>query len=153
MVQGHTGKPGGMMSVQRLSARASLDDSPAALAHAKAQADAGDESWEQWVAEYQRGEALIVRLVLSLEVEGGTGEVLKASRDGFFVENHVHAPKLEQQPAELASGDLGTLAGKLAERGQELDLRELGTMYIHVELDPDVRRRVADRAAAQAATH
>jgi hypothetical protein len=139
-----------MVLVQRLSARASLDDSPAALAHARAQAEAGDESWEQWVAEYQRGEALIVRLELSLEVADGTGEVLKASRDGFFVENHVHAPKVEQQIAELASGDLSILAAELAQRGHALDLRELGTMYVHVELDQEVRRRVADRAAAAA---
>jgi hypothetical protein len=137
-----------MVRVQRLSARASLDDSPTALAHARAQAEAGDESWEQWVAEYQRGEALILRLDLTLEVVDGTGEVLTASRDGFFVENHVHAPKVEQQIAELASGDLGVLAAQLAERGQELDLRELGTMYVHVELDPAVQRRVADRTAA-----
>jgi hypothetical protein len=137
-----------MLCVQRLSARASLDDSPAPVAHAKAQAEAGDESWEQWVAEYQRGEALILRLELSLEVADGTGEVLTASRDGFFVENHGHAPKVEQQIAELASGDLGALAVQLAQRGQEVDPQELGTMYVHVELDPEVRRRVADRTAA-----
>ena len=136
-----------MVCVQRLSARASLDDSPAALAHARAQAEAGDESWEQWVAEYQRGEALIVRLELRLEVDG-TGEVLTASKDGFFIENHAHAPKVEQQIAELASGDLDVLAAQLAQRGQEIDPRELGTMYVHVELDPEVRRRVADRTAA-----
>ncbi len=99
------------------------------------------------MAEYQRGEALIIRLELCLEVDG-TGEVLTASKAGFFVENHAHAPKVEQQIAELASGDLDVLAAQLAERGHKLDLRELGTMYVHVELDPEVRRRVADRAAA-----
>src|SRR6185437_15316541 len=93
--RGRMGYLVGVLSVQRLSVRASLDDSPAALAHAEAQAAAGDESWEQWVAEYQRGEALLVRLELTLEVSDGSGEVLTASRDGFFVENHVHAPKLE----------------------------------------------------------
>ena len=141
-----------MVSVQRLSARASLDESAAALAHARAQAEAGDESWEQWVAEYQRGDALILRLELTLEVVDGTGEVLTASKDGFFVENHIHAPQVEQQIAELASGDLGVLAAELAQRGHKLDLREVGTMYVHVELDPEVRRRVADRAAAAAQT-
>ena len=137
-----------MVCVHRLSARASLDESPAALAHARAEAEAGDESWGQWVAEYQRGEALILRLELSVEVVGGTGEVLTASRDGFFVENHAHAPKVEQQIAELASGDLSVLAAQLAQRGVELDIQDLGTMYVHVELDPEVRRRVGDRAFA-----
>jgi hypothetical protein len=135
-----------VVSVQRLSARAVLDDSPAVLAHAKELAAAGDESWEQWVAEYQRGDALIVRMELTLEVSDG--EVLTASRDGFFVENHVHAPKVEQQIAELASGDLATLAAEFAERGHKLDLDELGSMYVHVELAPELRRRVHDRAAA-----
>jgi hypothetical protein len=136
-----------VVTVQRLSVRALLDDSPAALAHAQAQAAAGDESWEQWVAEYERGDALIVRLELTLEVSGGTGETVSASRDGFFVENHVHAPKVEQQIAELASDDLTVLASELAERGHELDVHELGTMYVHVELDPSLRGRLRPRAA------
>ena len=137
-----------MVWVRRLSARASLDDSPAALAHATAQADSGDESWEQWVAEYRRGEALVLRLELTLELGDEAGEVITASRDGFFVENHAHAPKVEQQIAELASGDLTALAAELTQRGHELDLHELGAMYVHVELDPDVRRRVQARGAA-----
>jgi hypothetical protein len=142
------GYPVGVLSIQRLSVRAALDDSPAALAHAEAQAAAGDESWEQWVAEYNRGEALLVRLDLTLEVSDGTGEVLTASRDGFFVENHVHAPKLEQQIAELASDDLAALAAEFVQRGHDLAVVELGTMYVHVELDPEVRRRIADRGGA-----
>lgn len=137
-----------MVSVQRLSVRALLDDSPAALANATAHAAAGDESWEQWVSEYRRGDALILRLELSLEVSDAAGEIVTIAKDGFFVENHVHAPKVEQQIAELASGDLAALATELAERGHDLDLHELGTMYVHVELDPAVRRRVLDRAAA-----
>ncbi len=137
-----------MVSVQRLSVRALLDESPAILAHAKALAAGGDESWEQWVAEYQRGDALIVRLELTLEISNGPSEVLTASRDGFFVENHVHAPKVEQQIAELASGDLTTLAAEFAQRGHELDLHDLGTMYVHVELAPELRQRVQDRAGA-----
>jgi hypothetical protein len=118
------------------------------LSHAEALAAAGDESWEQWVAEYRRGDALIVRMELTLEISDGGGEVLTASQDGFFVENHVHAPKVEQQIAELASGDLAALAAEFAERGHDVDLHELATMYVHVELAPELRRRVQDRAAA-----
>jgi hypothetical protein len=136
-----------VVCVQRLSARAVLDDSPAALAHAKAWADSGDESWEQWVAEYHRGDALIVRLELTLEVAGGGDEVITRAKDGFFVENHGNAPKVEQQIAELAAGDLAALADELAERGHQLDLNELGTMYVHVELGPEVHRRIRERAA------
>jgi hypothetical protein len=140
--------PCAVVSVQRLSVRALLDDSPAALGHAESQAAAGDESWEQWVAEYRRGDALIVRLELALEISGADGETVTASRNGFFVENHAHAPKLEQQIAELASGDLTALAGELADRGHEVDAHELGTMYVHVELDAALRRRLHQRGAA-----
>jgi hypothetical protein len=137
-----------VVSVQRLSVRALLDESPTALAHAEAQAAAGDESWEQWVAEYRRGEALIVRLELTVAVSGDPDETVTASRDGFFVENHLHAPKLEQQIAELASGDLAALAAELSQHGHHVDLHELSTMYVHVELAPELRRRVEERAAA-----
>jgi hypothetical protein len=142
------GYPSRVVSVQRLSVRALLDESPAILSHAEALAADGDESWEQWVAEYQRGDALIVRMELTLEVSDVGGEVLTASRGGFFVENHVHAPKVEQQIAELASGDLAALAAEFAERGHELDLQDLGAMYVHVELDPELRQRVQERATA-----
>ena len=141
------GKPHGVVSVQRLSARAVLDDSPSALARAEAHAASGDESWEQWVDEYQRGEALILRLELALELEDSTGDVITASKDGFFVENHAHAPKLEQQIAELAFGEVSSLAAELRRRGHDLDLHDLDGMYVHVELDPEVRGRVRARGA------
>jgi hypothetical protein len=137
-----------MTAVQRLSARACLDESASALTHARALAESGDESWEQWLAEYRRGDALILRLELTLELADDRGESVRASRDGFFVERHVHAPKVEQQIAELASGDFATLAGELAGRGRDLDPHEIGAMYVHVELAPDVHRRLTDRGRA-----
>jgi len=141
-----------MIAVQRLSARARLDDSVAALSHARALAKSGDESWAQWVEEYGRGEALILRLELTLELAGDGDEVLTTSRDGFFVESHVHAPKVEQQIAEVASGDLATLAGQLVRRERDLDLDGIGAMYVHVELGPDVLRRLTDQARRPAAS-
>jgi hypothetical protein len=98
--------------------------------------------------EYQRGEALILRLELTLELADAAGAVITASKGGFFVENYAHAPRVEQQIAELASGDLTALAAELTGRGHELDLHALGTMYVHVELDPGVRRRVQAHGAA-----
>jgi len=97
------------------------------------------------VAEYQRGDALILRLELTLEL--GDGELLSMSKDGFFVENHSHAPRVEQQVAELAVSDLTSLATELRHRGHDLEPRELGGMYVHVELDPAVRRRVQTHGA------
>ena len=136
-----------MIAVQRLSARARLDESPVALWHATARAESGDESWEQWLAEYRRGDALILRLELTLELAGDGNEVLRTSTDGLFVENHADAPKVEQQIAELASGDFAALARQLAQHGRDLDLHGIGAMYVHVELDTDVQRGVRDRQA------
>lgn len=138
-----------MIAVQRLSARARLDESAAALSQATALAASGDESWEQWLAEYRRGDALILSLDLTLELAGDGNEVLRTSTDGLFVENHVHAPNVEQQIAELASGDFAALAGQLEQRGRDLDLRGISAMYVHVELDPDVRRRVGGRRSGR----
>lgn len=124
--------------MQRLWARASLDDGQAALAHAEAEAAAGDESWQQWVAEYRRGDALILDLELRVELTGG--ETVDASLIGVFVENHADAPRVERQIAELASDVFAALGNRLAEREHDIDARQLGEMYVHVELDSGVRR-------------
>lgn len=124
--------------MQRLWARAFLDDGQAALAHAEAEAATGDESWQQWVAEYRRGDALILNLELRVELTGG--ETVDASMNGVFVENHVDAPRVERQIAELASDVFAVLGKRLAEREHDIDARHLGEMYVHVELDSGVRR-------------
>lgn len=129
-----------MLFIQRLSARAQLDDSPEALAHARAEAAAGDESWEQWVAEYQRGEALIIRLELTISYTDGEPGELSSCSPGLFVENDGHLAKVEQQVAELASGDFVELAKQLVAPRHEIDAYDFGEMYVHVELDDDVRR-------------
>ncbi len=132
-----------MVTVQRLWARARLDESPDALAYATAEASRGDESWEQWVSEYQRGDALIVCVDLTLEL--GDGQLVKAKTPprGVFVENDVHAPIVERQVAELARGEFDSLAAELAARGHPIDPDELAEMYVHVELDPGMLSHLA----------
>jgi len=137
-----------MATVQRLSAIARLDDPTDTLARARADADAGDESWEQWVAEYRRGEAIIVRLEVVVEVGGDDPQVVTISNRGVFVEK-AHPPKVEQQIAELAGKDFTTLARKLTDGGHEIGRQDLAQMYVHVELGEDVRRALADDGAAQ----
>jgi hypothetical protein len=131
-----------VLSVQRLSASARLDESAPALAQARAEAAAGDESWAQSVAEYQRRAALILRLGLAIAYMDGEPGEIRSSIGGLFVECDVHPPKVEQQIAELVSGVLMELAGALAERGRQIDAYELGEMYVHVELEQDVRRKL-----------
>ena len=57
-----------------------------------------------------RGDALIIRLDLTIEVGGGEARTLGSSMGGYFVENTAHPPRLEHQVAELASADLVLLA-------------------------------------------
>jgi hypothetical protein len=132
-----------VLSVQRLSASARLDESAPALAQARAEAAAGDESWAQSVAEYQRRAALILRLGLAIAYMDGEPGEIRSSIGGLFVECDVHPPKVEQQIAELVSGVLIELAGTLSGRGRQIDAYELGEMFVHVSLEQDVRRKLA----------
>lgn len=137
-----------MLSVRRLSVHARLDDSTGALAEAKAQAAAGDESWEQWVTEYQRGDALIVSLELAIEFANAEPRVVRTSCAGLFVENNVHAPKVEQQIAEVASDGFVQLINELSAEGHDIGAYELDGMYAHVELGEELRRRLVSLAGA-----
>jgi hypothetical protein len=132
--------------IERLEVRASLDDPRPALDHARAKAAAGDGSWAQWVAEHTHGEALSVRLDVKIVAMGHAREVIETSTRGVFVETDVHPPRLEQQIAELAREDVPAITARLAERGHDVDLAQ---MYLHVELDPQLRSAVSSDGAVR----
>jgi hypothetical protein len=130
-----------MLRVERVAARVTLDDPAPALARAEKEAAAGDESWQQWVEEYRNGEALIVRLETTLEASDGDGRplVIEVANLGVFLEKDAQPPRVEQQIGELATKDFSVFARELAGRGLRVDLNFLGQMYVHVELEDDVR--------------
>jgi hypothetical protein len=132
-----------MLRFLRLKARVMLDDPGPTLAEAQAAATAGDESWERWVHEYRRGEALIVRLELSLEFSARERHVLGVANPGVFIEKHPDPPRVEQQIAEVVSKDFPLIARDLNARGHQVEEAELSEMYVHVELEEDVRRELA----------
>jgi hypothetical protein len=127
------------LQVERLRVRVTLDDPASAVTQARDEAGRGDESWQRWVAEYERGEALIVALEVALEVFDGRPTVIDVANRGVFIESSSDLPKVEQQVAELVSKDFPLLARELATRGHRVDPRELDEMYVHVELDHDLR--------------
>lgn len=135
-----------MVRLLRLDARVTLDDPGPTLTRAQEAANDGDESWERWVAEYRAGEALILRLDLSLEFSADSPDTLRIANSGVFVERHPDPPKVEQQIAEVASKDFSYLARELIARGHDIGERELSDIYVHVELGEDVRRALADTA-------
>lgn len=136
-----------MITVERLSALARLDEPGDALARARAEANAGDDSWQQWLTEYERGEALIVRVQVTLEL--CEGEPLRLTNTGVWIEKALHPPKVEQQIFELIAKDFQELAAQIGERGHSVDRWELGEMYVHVELAEDLRRALGDGVISQ----
>jgi hypothetical protein len=127
-----------VLTVRRLSAHAHLDETAEVLERAKAEAALGDESWKEWVEELERGRAIAVRIDLAITYDDqGPGELI-SSTDGLFVEGNTHAAKVEQQVAELASGDIVHLGRQLIADGHQLDADDLGQMYVHVELDDEL---------------
>lgn len=129
-----------MVTVKRLAARACLDDPAPALARAEAEAAGGDESWEQWLSEYRRGEALIIRLEVTLETNAESHEHVQVVNPGVWVERNAHRAEFEQQVAELAGKDVRRLTGRLRSLGYSLNHHELADMYVHVELDEALLR-------------
>jgi hypothetical protein len=131
-----------MICIERLSVHARLDGSEAALARAREEAAEGDESWEQWVSEYENGDALTVCLDLCMEFAGNRHPALTASIGGFFVESDAQTPKVEQQVAELASGEFVALGERLPADAGPIDFDQLAMMYVHVDLSGDVRAQL-----------
>ena len=140
-----------MYAVHRLDVRASLDDPAPAIAQARVEAASGDESWEQWAAEAERGEALVIRLDVTVAAEDRSSEPIRTANWGVFVERELHPPQLEQQVAEMASKDYTRIAAQLQERGHDVDAADLAEMYVHVELDPELKKLLTDEEAQRQA--
>lgn len=138
-----------MVRVQRLRARVTLDDPGPTLRRAEAAAAAGDESWNRWLEEYRRGEAVIVCVAVAVEV-AGLDEAVETANQGVFLEIDSQPPKVEQQVAELVGKDFSALAAELSSRGQPLEAEEFLDMYVHVELAEDVRQALTMSIAAGA---
>jgi hypothetical protein len=136
-----------MMRVERITACARLSDPAELLSYAREAAEAGDESWRQWVEELERGDALVVALELSVELVNGANEDLHTSTRAFFVDCAVATPHVERQIAEVAYEELVVLLpDQLSAHGHPPDLLDCEPMYVHVELDPEVRRSLSGAA-------
>src|SRR5947209_1900402 len=114
-----------MKTVERLVARARLDDPTRALRDAHAEVESGFEDWEQWLDEYDRGEALILRFEVWAELGGEARDPVHVHNRGVWVESTPHPPKLEQQVAELVSKDYALISDELRRRGCVLDVHDL----------------------------
>ena len=99
------------------------------------------------MTEFERGDALVVRLEVCLFPDEIEPDVITTTNRGVFVEKEVHPAKFEQQIAELVSKDYPLVAEELRARGHQLDMLDLAEMYVHVELDPRLLDSLQDEPA------
>lgn len=128
-----------MFRIERLEAWASLDDPTQALDRARLEAASGDQSWAEWVAQYELGQALVVQLDVRALVVGSGRDEIETTVRGAFVEKEAHPATLEQQIAEMAKTTLPLVAERLRELGHHVGVFDLCEMYVHVELERGLR--------------
>jgi hypothetical protein len=131
-------------TLRRIEVLASLEEEPdEELRRVRREAEAGDPSWRRWLDEYQSGDAMLLRLDVSVEIEeDGRSDRLTRTNRRLWVEDHAHPPKVELQVAELAPKDFEWFAAQLARRGWSLVVTDLEQMFIGVTLGDDVIERL-----------
>jgi hypothetical protein len=126
--------------VRRIVARAWLAAPGSEVDQARARAQEGDPDWARWVQELDRGEATLVDLRVTVEIELRDG-----TEHAIAVENHQIWVHLAHQPpimaalvAELSNKDFNEIAARIRALGDEVDAGELHEMYVTVELADDL---------------
>lgn len=132
--------------VLRLSARATLDDPELVLRNAETAGAGGNESWARWAEGYRRGEALLLRLrvTLVLELPDGCADAVECVNRAVWVEATGDVPLVEEQVRDVAGKDFAALAAAARGRGVGVTSRDLDHMYVHVSLAEQVEWRLQD---------
>ena len=132
--------PGGQIT--RLTVWASPDTSSSSvIAEAQQHARAGDGAWQDWLVRVDRGEAAIVQLVTSAEIDvRGVRDRIEVTSHGVWIERDEHPPKVEEQIREIAYKGVRPLHCALLGRGVDVAVRDMEEMFFHVELDPALVR-------------
>lgn len=140
MTSSDKGATGGQIT--RLTVRASPDSaSSSVIAEAQQHARAGDAAWRDWLVRVSRGEAAIVQLVTSAEIDiCGVRDRIEVTNHGVWIERDAHPPKIEEQIREVAYKGVRPLHYALLGRGVDVAVREMEEMFFHVELDPALVR-------------
>src|SRR4051812_30061744 len=126
-----------MRSIRAIRCRAELDDSPA-LDEARATAADGDESWQQWVDEYDRGRALVLKLEVTIAYDDGDEiEETATVNRGIWVEASPHPPAVAGQLEEIVAKDYNVLGARLRDEGMDVSPDELADMHVEVDMSMD----------------
>jgi len=133
-----------MRSIRAIKCHADLDDSPA-LNEARANAAEGDESWQQWVDEYDHGRALILRLEVTIAFDDGDGiDETHTVNQGIWIEVSPHPPAVAGQLEEIVSKDFNVLGARLRDEGIDVSPSELADMHVEVDMSMDVLRALEE---------
>jgi hypothetical protein len=125
--------------IRSLTAQAWLATPGSELAGARERAAAGDADWALWVEEFDRAEATLIDMRVSIAIE------LDDSLKTVAMENHQVWMRLAEHPpiiaaliAELAGKDFDILASRIRELGGHISVHELRDMYVRVDLGDDL---------------
>jgi hypothetical protein len=131
----------GSMIVREVATRAWPADSENEIGEARMRAEAGDPDWQQWVDEFDRGEAIVVDLRVSLTIErdDGSTQTLEVVNHGIWLPHGLHPPVVAAVIAEISSKDYEVLAERVARLGESITVSELEEMYVAVELSEDLQ--------------
>ncbi len=138
-----------MTRVLRLEVVACVDHGDAPLERGRHAAD--DASWNDWLARWEQGRAIVARLrtVARFDVEG-TEQQVDIQNDGVWIERELHVPKVEEQVREIAYKDASKVADEVAARGGHVMLHDVEEMFFHVRLEDELRRWLLDSDDAEA---
>jgi hypothetical protein len=138
------------MRIERVDASAWRQDPTEEVRRVREELRDGDESWARWLAELERGEAVVasMRVAVHLRLPDGTLRTVEAENHDLWLEVETHAPSLEAQVQDLSSKDAAVLADRLCELGAAITADDLSRMYVHVELAEDLRGLLRPPAGA-----
>jgi hypothetical protein len=133
------------MVIERIVARAWLQDPEEEVDRVRGEVLRGDESWGRWLDELERGDAVVAGMQVEVHVRlsDGSSRTAQAENHHLWLEVATHPPMLEAQIQEIAGKDFEALAERLREFGDGdgagVTAYALSNMYVHVELSSELR--------------
>jgi hypothetical protein len=122
--------------IRSLTAQALLANPGSELDGARERAAAGDADWALWVEEFDRGEATLIdmRVSLTVELDDASVHTITAENHQVWMQLAEHPPIVAALVADMSGKDFDFLAGRVGKLGGQVSIHELDQMYVAVEL-------------------
>lgn len=137
------------MVVLSIDARACLADPGSEVNRAREQAESGDLDWREWVQEFDRGQATLIdmRVTAEIELDDRSVERIVVSNHQIWMHLAQHPPIVASLVADIATKDLDELTVRIRDLGEPITVSELERMYVTVELAENLRDALCPTAA------